>query len=508
MGKPSKRPNREARKKDWTTRKAAQKELKKRYQEQGLQPPVKPTAQNSKSHLETIEQEQAERQEVVEEKLKACRALLVDLIPKLERIPDPRKPGSVKHKTHVLMLYGILMFILQMSSRRQTNQEMSKPIFLANLQQMFPELTTLPHHDTLNRLLKEIDVDQIETLHADLLKELIRKKKFKNYLLNKRYMIAIDGTQKQSREYAWSEECLHRKKKGENEQHYYYVYVLEATLVFPNGLTLPLLSEFLYNSEYEQTKTKQDCELKAFKRLANRIKSHFPKLSIMVLIDGLYANGPVLAICHRYKWQYMIVLQDKSLPSVWEEAYGLKKLQKGQTLTRSWGNRHQTFWWVNDIEYGYGQYERQKTTVHVVVCEEEWEEVSIKTQKIETKKSKHAWISSEPLNHKNVHERCNLCARYRWCIESNILVEKKQGYQYEHFFSYNWNAMKGYHYLMRMGHLINALAHQTLILIEKVKQIGIRPLTKYITETIRVSILDYDRISKLVLKKQQLRLVS
>lgn len=28
----------------------------------------------------------------------------------------------------------------------------------------------------------------------------------------------------------------------------------------------------------------------------------------------------------------------------------------------------------------------------------------------------------------------------------------------EHLFSYDWNAMKGYHYLMRLGRLINVLA--------------------------------------------------
>jgi hypothetical protein len=49
-------------------------------------------------------------------------------------------------------------------------------------------------------------------------------------------------------------------------------------------------------------------------------------------------------------------------------------------------------------------------------------------------------------------------ARYRWGIEAGFLVEKHQGYHYEHAFALNWNAMKGYHYLMRMAHLFNTLA--------------------------------------------------
>jgi hypothetical protein len=67
------------------------------------------------------------------------------------------------------------------------------------------------------------------------------------------------------------------------------------------------------------------------------------------------------------------------------------------------------------------------------------------------------WLSSQRLDPYNIHERCNLGARQRWGIETSLLVEKRQGYHYEHAFSYTWNAMKGYHYLMRLAHLVNAL---------------------------------------------------
>lgn len=74
------------------------------------------------------------------------------------------------------------------------------------------------------------------------------------------------------------------------------------------------------------------------------------------------------------------------------------------------------------------------------------------------KRSRHAWLSSEPLAKENLQERCDLGARHRWAIEEAILVKKHQGYHYEHLFSFNWNAMKGYHYLMHLGHALNVLA--------------------------------------------------
>ncbi|CEO89466.1 hypothetical protein SSCH_50002 [Syntrophaceticus schinkii] len=77
----------------------------------------------------------------------------------------------------IMMIYGILMFVFQMPSRRETNQEMTGPRLLKHLQAVFPELTDMPHQDTLCRLLEKMDVDQIEIAYIDMLRHLIYKKK-------------------------------------------------------------------------------------------------------------------------------------------------------------------------------------------------------------------------------------------------------------------------------------------------------------------------------------------
>jgi hypothetical protein len=90
-----------------------------------------------------------------------------------------------------------------------------------------------------------------------------------------------------------------------------------------------------------------------------------------------------------------------------------------------------------------------------VICEESWEEIAPRTSaEVVKKTSRHAWLSDQPLHRNNVHSRCNLGARHRWGIETGFLVEKHHGYQYEHCFSYDWEAMRGYHYLMRLCHAL------------------------------------------------------
>jgi hypothetical protein len=53
------------------------------------------------------------------------------------------------------------MSMYQIGSMREANRELSKPIFFENIKAMFPEFETIPHADTLERLLEKLDVYQI-----------------------------------------------------------------------------------------------------------------------------------------------------------------------------------------------------------------------------------------------------------------------------------------------------------------------------------------------------------
>lgn len=509
---PSRRHGREELNQQKVARRRAARDLRQRQAASGLTRLPTATITNGKSEWTTVEEEKQARHEAVAEQIKVYRSVLPVLLRRLARIPDPRNPKTIKHKATVLMLYGVLAFVFQMSSRRDANRRMTRPMFQENLRLLFPELESLPHQDTLNRLLSDIEVDEIESIPMELIQRFIRQKKFYRYLISNCYPIAIDGTQKLVRDYCWTEQCLERQVQCKEEdgsagtRPQYYVYVLEANLAFANGMTIPLMSEFLSYTEGDQERNKQDCELKAFGRLAERIKSSFPRLSIMVLLDGLYPNGPVIELCRRNHWQFMIVLQNDSLPSVWEEARSLGRLQHHNHLKRNWGNRRQHFQWVNDIEYRYGNNDRKKQLIHLVICQEVWEEVDAATAKIVQETSRHAWISSEPLSRANVHERCNLGARHRWGIENSFLVEKRHGYQYEHCFSHNWNAMRGYHFLMRLAHLINVLAQNTAALARLIHRMGVRGLIQFLQETLSAPWLDANRIRVLLTSPFQLRL--
>ncbi|MDN5366162.1 MAG: hypothetical protein PWP44_1368 [Thermacetogenium sp.] len=103
--------------------------------------------------------------------------------------------------------------------------------------------------------------------------------------------------------------------------------------------------------------------------------------------------------------------------------------------------------------------------------------------------------------------RCNRAGRHRWGIEENFLTEKTRGYSYEHAFSRDWNALKGWHALMRIAHLLNILILHTVALWDTVKTLGMSGTLRFLRETLTGNWLDLTRLLALCNKPAQLRLV-
>ena len=191
-------------------------------------------------------------------------------------------------------------------------------------------------------------------------------------------------------------------------------------------------------------------------------------------------------------------------PSVWREANGLRRVDPPQTVTTTWGDRQQVIWWVNDIAYGYGQNERLRLCLHVVVCEERWT-----TRDREGKETEHharfAWVSGTPLSANNVVERCKRAARRRWDIGEHILACKHHGYQGARAFSLNCSALRGWHYRLLQGRLRNTLACYSTGLWDLVCTRGFRGALLFLREPYLDPWRRTERLRALRVRPSQLR---
>ena len=237
------------------------------------------------------------------------------------------------------------MFVFQSGSRRQLRGDRQGSAFLPN----FLELTgtneeTVADPDTMNYLLERMKPDGLEHLVVKAARTLIRSKSLDQFRFDGSVIIAVDATELFRSKKQHCEKCL--KAKHSDTSTSYFHSVLEAKLITENGMAISLTSEFIENAEdgyYE----KQDCELKAFYRLAPKLKNHFPRMRILLVLDGLYANQHVIDICENYNWEYIIVFKEGSLPTLYKEA--IRKCNRYPE--KSLQTKTQSFSWAHNLNY-------------------------------------------------------------------------------------------------------------------------------------------------------------
>ncbi|MER2518674.1 MAG: hypothetical protein ABTR92_20130, partial [Candidatus Accumulibacter phosphatis] len=125
MSKPCRRPTRTALKERRSEKKRQEKALNAKLRASGQVPHSPACLPNRCSAFATVGEEQKAREDAVSKQIRLLRKELPALLGQLEQIPDPRDPRKRRHKLTALLLYGLLMFVFQFSSRRETNREIS-----------------------------------------------------------------------------------------------------------------------------------------------------------------------------------------------------------------------------------------------------------------------------------------------------------------------------------------------------------------------------------------------
>jgi hypothetical protein len=283
-------------------------------------------------------------------------------------------------------------------------------------------------------------------------RQLIRNKVLDSIRLQGCFPVVIDGSGFLSFKEQHCPYCLvHR-----HETHTVYLHpVVEAKLADTRGLALSVASEFIENptqqaqipdqstlTTYEEVK--QDCELKAFARLAKNLKSQFPQTRFCLGGDSLYACGPVFTICNTNKWSFVLTFKEGRTPALWKEFQSLLKLCPENRLVSHSPDKKtkQTFRWVNDLEHI--DQNDQTHIVHALICEESGPEG----------KQTFAWVTDLRLNHKNVCAIASQGGRVRCNIENQgFNIQKNSGLNLEHAYSTDPDVMKSFYYLLQIAHL-------------------------------------------------------
>lgn len=403
-----------------------------------------------------------------------CRIMKLyfpDFISWLAGLKDPRKFWT--YETEVMLMTVIMKNVCCIDSMQQMTDGFIKEECVKNLCTVLgvPEHEFLPHYVTINEFLSKMDEEELEKLRSQMIHALLRRRKFEQArLLGEYWMVIFDATGLFHFKERHCPHCLKKvlNKGKKDERTVYYHHVLEAKLVVGDGFVISIGTEYIENENEDVSKN--DCETKAFKRLAEKLKKDYPRLKVCVLADSLYASEPVFEKCIKDNgWHFLIRYKDGSIPSVAEEYRSICSFGEADSLEGAIAreyprkgkvNKKLHMEWVAEIDYrGY--------SLTLLALEiKETEEKSGKTKSVVFQ-----WLTDLTITHRNASEFAD-AGRGRWCIENQgFNIQKNIRYDIQHANSTNYNAMKCHYLLTQIADILIQLYEKSRPGIRKAKKI-------------------------------------
>jgi hypothetical protein len=360
-----------------------------------------------------------------------------------------------------LLWWGLLLFLCKVGSRRQMDFQFNSdgPEVLNNINRLAgTNQTRRPVNQTLDHFLGHTGAQPVADLRTLAMRRLIRMRVLDAARLQRHFVVAVDGTGYLLFRYKHCEHCL---TQTHGEQTLYMHQALEAKLLGPADTVLSLATEFIDNRDCSETpanagsdKRKQDCELKALRRLAKHLREEFPQLRVCLSGDSLDACGEGFQIAKDYGFAFVYVFKEGRLPSLWQEFQTLLELSPDRSVeNKTPQGVRQVYRWVNDLSYTDS--DKRTWNLTAIQCEETG---------TDGKEHRHAWLTQLKVDHETVIEVSTKGGRHRWHIENQgFNTQKNSGMNLEHAYSHDehWAA---YYFLLQIAHMLLQLIEKGSLL--------------------------------------------
>lgn len=346
----------------------------------------------------------------------------------MSSVSDPRNQSYITYSQEEILFFRILSYCCHFKSMREMNRELNNDNVIQTSRLLFgKDSEEVPHGDTINNYLEEVSIDQLRHILREMLRDLMKKKFFDGYKINNKYYhMIIDGVEI----FSFKKEKINGSIKKEHADGSRYYTMMLVAVIERDNIVIPIDFEPIENEGLVYDK--QDCEQNAAKRLMDRIKKHFKRMEICVSGDALYFNEPMLKELKDKNWRYIITYKEGRAPSV-AEYY--KTLEEHNDL--------------NIVEKGEKRYDYYNGV--------EYKEEKINMVRLK-ENDKTFWYAVDLTIKENNVEKTIEKGRNRWKIENKEFNDlKTKGYNMEHAYSYDENAVKGHFILLMIAHIIMQL---------------------------------------------------
>ena len=385
--------------------------------------------------------------------IKELYSIIVKYFPKLldmfENLTDNRHQSYVTYNMKticVTRLFGLLCGLTTMTDI--SSDKFNSDNCIKNISKICnQQLEELPYLETIQDVFVNIKTDELRNIQKYIVKSLIRSKMFDKYKHEGFFQLIVDGTGLSKHNYNLNNNCIIKKYK--DGKIAYFKYILECKLIV-GSIVISIDSEWIENDISLSEKEKQDCEIKAFERMAKRIKKNYPKQKFIITADALYCTAPMMDICKSNDWKYIFNLNDR-LKNVFKDFIDYIEYFNDTNINN----------YYLDKNYKYKNHKFNMIKF-----------IEIKNNKT----TNFHYVTNLEVNNKNI-KNIVILGRNRWKIENQgFYNQKHRTFDITHLNSRNDNAMKNHYFFIQFAHTIRQLLEKgnllTKSLILKIKEVS------------------------------------
>jgi len=361
----------------------------------------------------------------------------------LNALPDPRRQDRCRYRGAHIWWQIMGTFLSRAGSRHGFDQQRNSGEAPWNMGELcdqpgqdprFDGQPTVTCSDNAARHAARVDPAQVQEIPLKMIRELLQRRLFDEArLFGHWYVLIVDGSVQEKCRQGGAQDG---KTAAGGAR---YRYVLQVMILGPHGQVFPFLHESV--DLHDPVADKEDCELKAFLRLSQRIKREFPRLPICWVGDALYACLAVVERCQQFGWKYVLTLKEGRQPTLWSELIELLPYCRANTLCTALGpNDHSPrldYRWVEDLMLGTGQ-------ANAILAGEITAEAA----------TLYAFITNFANLTPERVVAITRTGRQRHRIEDTFNAEKNHGIGLEHVFCADTTAAKNYYTMMQVAAIL------------------------------------------------------
>ena len=347
---------------------------------------------------------------------------------------------NIKISQSDALMSGVAVFSLKYPSLLNFEEDIrSDTVEGRNIRTLF-KIEHPPSDTQMRDIIDPIDPEHLRKPFDNILGELQRANVLQDFqYIDGHYLGAMDGSGLFGSSKHNCDDCIVKKHKNGSKS--YHHQLLGVSLIHPDKNTvISLFPEPISNRDGEK---KQDCELKSAQRWVEKFRRYHPKMKLILLLDGLYANAPFIKLLKKHNIRFIIGAKPDALKALFSQYAINKKMsltgkhniveEAGEKVKK---NVTHEFGFLNGLDLNTAN---PDVKVNFLEYSEtiEYADPGQDKKKVGTKVKKFSWITDIEVD-KGFCRKLMRAGRGRWKIENETFrtLKTKTSYNITHSYGH------------------------------------------------------------------------